>query len=79
MDVSISSKIVIIGEAPSDQINYLSGYNTITQNSAGDIVFDCGEKVVDIYVSNANFSVDFLKNNNHSDKYNGTYIGTLDL
>ncbi|WP_303195914.1 hypothetical protein [Thomasclavelia spiroformis] len=76
---SISPKIVIIGEAPSDQINYLSGYNTITQNTAGDIVFDCGEKIVDIYVSNANYSVDFLKNNNHLDKYNGTYIGTLDL
>ena len=49
---AIEPKIIVIGEAPSEKINYLSGYNTITQNSAGDIIFDCGTCVVDIYVSN---------------------------
>lgn len=76
---SINPKIVVIGEAPSEEINYLSGYNTITQNSAGDIILDCATGIVDIYVSNKNYSVDFLRDKKKKDKYNGTYIGTLEL
>ena len=76
---SIEPKMVIIGEAPSEKINYLSGYNTITQNTAGDIVLDCGIGIVDIYVSNDNYSVDFLKDKKKQDNYNATYIGTLSL
>lgn len=51
---SINPKIVIIGEAPSEKINYLSDYNTITQNTAGDIILDCDSGFVDIYVANEN-------------------------
>lgn len=76
---SIDPKIVVIGEAPSKKINYLSGYNTITQNTAGKIVFDCDTGIVDVYVSNENYSVDFLKNKKKSNKYNGKYIGSLDV
>ena len=75
----IDPKIVVIGEAPSDKINYLSGYNTITQNTAGDIIFDCYSNNVDIYVSKENYSVDFLKDKKKLGKFNGTYIGTLEL
>lgn len=76
---SINPKIVIIGEAPSEKINYLSDYNTITQNTAGDIILNCDSGIVDIYVTNKNYSVEFLENNNKADNYNGTYIGTLKL
>lgn len=76
---NINPKIVIIGEAPSDKINYLSGYNTITQNTAGDIIFDCYSNNVDIYISKENYSVDFLKDKKKLGKFNGTYIGTLEL
>lgn len=76
---AIEPKIIVIGEAPSEKINYLSGYNTITQNSAGDIIFDCGTGVVDIYVSNEKYTVNYLKNKYLADKYNGTYIGTLEI
>ena len=76
---NINPKIVIIGEAPSDKINYLSGYNTITQNTAGDIIFDGYSNNVDIYVSKENYSVDFLKDKKKLGKFNGTYIGTLEL
>ena len=76
---SINPKIVIIGEAPSEKINYLSGYNTITQNTAGNIILDCDKGMVDIYVTNENYSVDFLENNDKSDNYSGKYIGTLNL
>ena len=76
---SINPKIVIIGEAPSEKINYLSGYNTISQNTAGNIILDCDKGMVDIYVTNENYSVDFLENNDKSDNYSGKYIGTLNL
>lgn len=76
---SINPKIVIIGEAPSEKINYLSDYNTITQNTAGDIILDCDSGFVDIYVANENYSVEFLENKKKTDNYNGTYIGTLNL
>ncbi len=74
----IDPKIVIIGEAPSKDLNYYAGYNTITQNSAGDITFECLSGKVRIYVANDNYSVDFLANEYESDTY-GKYIGTLNV
>lgn len=73
----LNPKIIIIGEAPSAHLNYYQGYNTITQNSAGDIVFDCETGKVHIYVSNKNYKVDFLDNENEN-RFN-YYIGTLNL
>ena len=37
---ALDPKIIVIGEAPSSHLNYYQGYNTITQNSAGDIVLN---------------------------------------
>jgi len=72
----LQPELIIIGEAPSENLNYYSGYNTITQNTACDIVFACETSKVHIYVSSANYSVTFLKNENQPNTY-GTYIGTL--
>ena len=74
----INPKIIIIGEAPSSNLNYYSGYNTITQNSAGDITFECEQNNVHIYVSNENYSVSFLKNKYKANDYD-YYIGTLEV
>lgn len=71
----LEPKIIIIGEAPSEHINYYSNYNTITQNSAGDIIFSINNGVIDIYVSNKNYSVNFLENKNKSEFEN--YIGSV--
>ena len=74
----MSPKIIVIGEASSTHLNYYDGYNTITQNSAGDITFECADKLVHIYVSNYSYEVDFLED--HScDGTHGYYIGTLEL
>jgi beta-lactamase superfamily II metal-dependent hydrolase len=72
----MNPEIVIIGEAPSEDLNYYEGYNTITQNSAGDITLECVSGKTHIYVSNENYSVDFLDDENLPDTY-GKYIGTL--
>jgi len=73
----LDPKIIIIGEAPSKHIDYYDGYNTITQNSAGDITLDCVTGKVHIYVSKENYSVDFLDNESMSDF--DYYIGTLNV
>lgn len=73
----LNPKIVVIGEAPSQHLNYYSKYNTITQNTAGDILFDCNSGEVDIYVSNQNYSVNFLIKKRKT-AYN-YYLGTLNI
>ena len=68
-------KIVVIGEAPSKNLNYYGNYNTITQNSAGSIYFECVENWVHIYVGSSTYSVDFLEDKG-ADTYSN-YLGSL--
>ena len=74
----MNPQIVIIGEAPSDDLNYYEGYNTITQNTAEEIILECVSGKTHIYVLNYNYSVDFLDDENMPDTY-GKYIGTLNV
>ena len=73
---AINPSVVVVGEAPSSDLTYYQGYNTITQNSAGDIVFECVDGKTHVYVSEAGYAVDFLKReivwNTH-----GYYLGTF--
>lgn len=73
----LNPDIIVIGEAPSDYLDYYSKYNAITQNTAGDIVFECLESKVRIYTSNDDYTADFLDIENESDVFLGNYIGTL--
>lgn len=73
----LEPKIVVIGEAPSEYLNYYKNYNTITQNTAGDITLDCESGKVNVYVSNKDYSVTFL-DNEYKSAFN-YYIGTLNL
>ena len=68
-------KIVVVGEAPSTNLNYYRGYNTITQNSAGSIYFECLANWVHIYVGSSTYCVDFLEDEAASTYSN--YIGSL--
>jgi len=69
--------IIIIGEAPSDTLHYYPDYNTITQNSAGDILFDCSDSVVHIFTSKK-YSVSFLTNK-YQTKSGYYYLGSLEV
>lgn len=73
----IQPKLIIIGEAPAEHINYYDGYDTITQNSAGDITLECVDGKTHIYVSDADYSADFLEDEELADDHGGRYIGTL--
>lgn len=80
---AMSPKVIVVGEAPSEDLNYYCGYNTITQNRAGDIEFDCSTGNVDVRVSSPSYSTNFLRNDNKSDRQtvngiNLRYIGSFD-
>jgi beta-lactamase superfamily II metal-dependent hydrolase len=72
----MNPKLIIIGEAPSEFLDYYEGYNKVTQNSAGDITLECVSAKTHIYVSERDYSVDFLDDEGMPDSY-GKYIGTL--
>lgn len=74
----LSPELVVIGEAPSKDLDYYGAYNTITQNSAGDVEFHCKSSVVHIYVSSGTYSVDFLRDNDPNLSSDLHYLGTLD-
>lgn len=74
----LDPKIIIVGEAPSEHLEYYRNFNTIKQNSAGDITFDCDEGKIHIYCSKEGYSESFLKDENKPDEHGGYYIGTLE-
>ncbi len=73
----LNPQIIVIGEAPSKDLNYYSGYNTIKQNSAGDIIFESLTDKVNVYVSNTNYSYDtsFLSDPETKNSSLGTCLG----
>lgn len=74
----IEPQIIVLGEAPSKDLNYYGARNTIKQNSAGDIVFICEKGCVHIFVSKEDYSEDFLDDEGlELDGY--YYLGTLNL
>lgn len=74
----LKPQIIVIGEAPSQHLNYYSGYNTIIQNSAKDITFKCETGKVHVYVSSSSYSVEFLKNEGYKSTSTEYYIGSFD-
>lgn len=75
----INPKVIISGEAPSKDLKYFQNYHQITQNSAKDITLVCGDKKVDFYSSNEEYSVKFLSYEGNEDDNYGYYFGTLNL
>jgi len=73
----MAPEIIVVGEAPSEHLHYYPDCNTITQNSAGDIVFYCDTGKVHIFTSK-DYKVDFLDDESmtYGDYF---YVGTLNL
>lgn len=75
----IDPTIIVVGEAPSSDLTYYAGWDTITQNSAGDIVFECLSGKTHVFVSSSTYSVDFLdKEDGVGNRHGCYYIGTFD-
>lgn len=74
----LKPKIIVIGEAPSKDLNYYKNYNIITQNSAGDITFECLDSIVNVYVGNEDYKVGFLDDNDKDKRLDlDYYIGSF--
>ena len=81
---ALSPKLIIIGNAPSEHIDYGDSRQTITQNTAGDVIFVNGYKKVDIYTQNeiSNKPTCLVDNGKADIRNNGMlfhYCGTLKL
>jgi hypothetical protein len=73
----MSPRIIVVGEAPSEHLHYYPDYHTITQNSAGDLVFACDSSMIHVFTS-YDYAADFLDDESMS--YEGLYYaGTLNL
>lgn len=70
--------VIVLGEAPAEEIYYYPGWNTITQNRAGDIAFDCLKGRVDVYVSSGTYSAGHLYDAGGSANL-GRYVGSFDV
>ena len=74
----IAPNVIVVGEAPSSDLEYYRDWNTITQNSAGDIVFECLSGKTHVFVSNSRYRVGFLQWEQGVADSNGChYIGTF--
>ena len=73
----LNPHIIVIGEAPSKHLDYYAGYNTITQNSSGDIVFHCTDSYVHVYCGSYSYNVNFLKDEKKYNRDYGHYLGTF--
>ena len=75
----LTPKLVVVGEAPSSELDYYSGQNTITQNSAGDILFETNGDYLDIFVSKSSYNKkDGMVNNSKHGYHTGmTYLGSI--
>lgn len=73
---SMNPGLVIIGEADSKDLEYYQDYVHLCQNTAGDILLDCVNDYVHIYVSNP-YDVKGLLNLKVADYEGLSYIGSL--
>lgn len=71
--------LIIIGEAPSEHLHYYGGYNIMTQNSCGDLLFETDTHKVHIYVGDNAYSVDFLDDEGIDHSHGLYYVGTLPI
>ena len=76
----LEPRLIVVGEVPSDELEYYSNYNTLTQNSADDILFCCETGKTHVYVGSPSYSVNFLyRDRCVSDlKDDLRYLGTFD-
>lgn len=75
---AMDPKVVVVGEAPSEHLNYYGSYNTIKQNSAGAVLFECVGEEINVYAEKISYSEDFLQSKYRAHRnYGLRYIGTL--
>jgi len=74
----LNPALIVIGEAPSEYLNYYAGYDILTQNSCGDLLFDCdaGDRI-HIFVGDHTYDASCLDQEGLDHKHGLYYAGTL--
>ena len=75
---NINPRIIVIGEAPSKNLNYYNNYYTITQNSAGDVIFEITDNKMSVYVQSDTYALKKTKNRVWNNSIGGYCIGYLE-
>lgn len=70
-------ELIIVGEAPSEYLDYYAGYDILTQNSTGDLLFDCVPGKVHVYAGSHTYVADCLDDEGLDHLHGLYYIGTL--
>ena len=73
---AVSPQLIVVGEAPAEDLCYYEDYGCITQNSCGDITFECLEEATHVFVSEREYTTNCLHNRGQNDRH-GYYIGSL--
>lgn len=75
----LTPKLIIVGEAPSADLDYYSNHDTITQISAGDILFESNGGYLDIFVSEDDYDKDdgMVWNFAHGNHSGMKYLGSV--
>lgn len=73
----LEPKVIIIGEADNEELNYYTDYNTIKQNSAENLLFSCEEGKVHCYSSKKDYTEKFLEDESLVDTPDEFYIGSF--
>ena len=69
--------LIVVGEAPSEYLDYYAGYDVITQNSTGDLLFDCTLDKVHIYAGSHTYVANCLDQEDLDHLEGLYYIGSL--
>lgn len=74
----IDPKIIVLGEAPREHLEYYDGRDHLRQNTAWDITFENESGRTDVYVGNPDYEVPYLRNEGFGDTEHGYYMGSFD-
>jgi beta-lactamase superfamily II metal-dependent hydrolase len=72
----MNPKVIVLGEAPPEYLEYYPDRDHIRQNGTGDITFENVAGRTHIYVEDGSYNADFLINEYMPDTY-GTYLGSI--
>lgn len=71
-------KIIVIGEAPKEHLEYYEGRDHIRQNTAWNITFENEGGRSHVFVGNPDYEADFLSDDGLSDSSHGYYLGSFE-
>ena len=72
-------RIIVLGEAPREHLEYYDGRDHLRQNTAWDITFENESGRTDVYVGNPGYEVPYLDDEGFSDTAHGYYMGSFDI